>query len=103
MVAKVRKILAVSKQATQNFDVGRFNLRRLHELEFATLENLNDSKDINRAWEDIKENIITSAIESLGLCVLKQCKPCLMKNVNDFWIKRSKLKCSGYRIQVKAV
>jgi hypothetical protein len=27
---------------------------------FAALENLTDSKDINRAWENIKENIKTS-------------------------------------------
>ena len=43
----------------------RFNLRKLSELEvgkkyqikisnrFATLENLNDNKDINKAWENI--------------------------------------------------
>ena len=47
----------------------RFNLRKLSELEvrneyqikisnrFASLENLNDGEDINRAWENIKENI----------------------------------------------
>jgi len=34
--------------------------------------NLNDSEDINRAWENIKENIKTSAKESLGLYELKQ-------------------------------
>ena len=28
---------------------------------FAALENLSDSEDINRAWENIKENIKTSA------------------------------------------
>ena len=39
------------------------------------MENLNDNVDINRAWENIKENIITSAKESLGLCELKQHKP----------------------------
>jgi len=38
------------------------------------LENLNDSTDINRAWENIKENIISSAEKSLGLYVLKQNK-----------------------------
>jgi len=38
------------------------------------LENLNDSEDLNRAWENIKENI-TSAKESLGLYDLKQHKP----------------------------
>jgi hypothetical protein len=30
----------------------------------AALENLYDSEDINRAWENIKENIKTSAKES---------------------------------------
>ena len=34
---------------------------------FAALENLHDSKDINRAWENIKENIKISAKESLSL------------------------------------
>jgi len=39
------------------------------------LENLCNDEDINRAWENIKENIKTSAKESLGLCELKQHKP----------------------------
>ena len=63
--------MAVSKQAAQTFDVERFNLRKLNELEvrkqyqieitnnFAALENLNDNEDINRAWENMKENIKT--------------------------------------------
>ena len=34
-----------------------------------------DDEDINRAWENIKENIKTSAKESLGLQELKQNKP----------------------------
>jgi hypothetical protein len=42
---------------------------------FAALENLSDSKDINRAWENIKENIKTTAKESIGLHELKQHKP----------------------------
>jgi hypothetical protein len=33
VVAKVREKLAVSKQAAQKFDVGRFNLKKLNELE----------------------------------------------------------------------
>jgi len=87
VVAKLRERLAVSKQATQKFDGERFNLRKLNELEvknkyqikitniFAALENLNVDEDVNRAWENIKENIKTSAKESLGLHVLKQRKP----------------------------
>jgi len=73
MDAMVGERLAVSTQATQKFDVERFNLKKLNELEvtkqyqielsnrFTALENL------NKAWENIKENIKTSANESLGL------------------------------------
>jgi len=39
------------------------------------LENLSDSEVINRDWENIKENIRTSAKDSLGLHELKQHKP----------------------------
>ena len=34
---------------------------------FAALENLNVDKDVNRVWENVKENIKTSAKASLGL------------------------------------
>jgi len=69
VVPKVRERLAVSKQETQKLDGERFNLRKLNELEvrkqyqieisngFANLENLSNGEDINRAWENIKENI----------------------------------------------
>jgi hypothetical protein len=75
------------KHAAQKLDGERFNLGKLNELQvrkqyeiqisnrFAALENLNDSDDINRAWESIKKNIKTSAKESLGLHELKQHKP----------------------------
>jgi len=77
VVAKVRDRLAVSQHGGQKFDVERFNLRKLNELEvrkqyqikilnrFAALENLSDSEDINMAWENVKENIKSSAKESL--------------------------------------
>jgi len=42
---------------------------------FAALENVNDYEDINRIWENIKDNIQTSAEESLGVHELKQNKP----------------------------
>jgi len=73
VVAKVTGRLEVSKQTAQTFDGGRFYLRQLNELEvrnqyqieiinkFASLENLTDVEDINRAWENIKKNIKTSA------------------------------------------
>ena len=87
VVSYVMERLAESQQAAQNFDVGRFNLRKLCELEvrkqnqikisnrFAALEDLHECKDINRAGQNIKENIKTSAKESLGLYELKQHKP----------------------------
>jgi hypothetical protein len=41
---------------------------------FTALENLSDDEDINRAWENVKENTKTSAKDSLGLHKLKQLK-----------------------------
>jgi hypothetical protein len=91
VVAKVRERYAVRKQAAQKFHGERFNLRKLNELKcmkqyqieitnwFAALENLNDGKHITRAWENIKENIRTSAKESLGLCELNKQEPWLCK------------------------
>jgi len=87
VVAQVRELLAVIKQAAQKFDVESFNLRKLNELEFrkeyqikiskmfAALENLSDREDINRAWENIEQNIKTSAIDRVTLCELKHHKP----------------------------
>jgi len=49
---------------------------------FAALKNVN--KDVNRTWKNIKENILTSAQESLGL---HEFKPKL-------WLG-SGLKCGG--------
>ena len=61
MVAKLRERLAVSKQASHNFDVQRLNPRKLNELEvrkqyqmkllnrFTALENISVSEDIKTA------------------------------------------------------
>jgi hypothetical protein len=84
---KVRERLAVSKEAARKFEGEILNLMKLDELEvrkrhqieitkrFAALENIGKDGDINRAWEYIKENIKTSARESLGLHKSKQHKP----------------------------
>jgi hypothetical protein len=54
-------------------------VRKPYEIEitnrFAGLENLSYDDDINRAWEYIKENMETSAKESLSLQELRQHKP----------------------------
>ena len=69
VVAKLREILAVRKQAAQKFESESFNLRKLQEPEvkekyqieitnrFAALGNSNVDEDVNRVWENIKENI----------------------------------------------
>ena len=87
VVAKVRERLAVNKQAAQNFDVERLSLRKLNKLEvrkqyqikisnkFADFENISDSEEMHKAWENIKENKQISAIECLGLYELKLYKP----------------------------
>jgi hypothetical protein len=66
------------------------------------LENLNDSQGINRAWENIKENIKTSAKGSLGLYERKQHETWFEEECSEFLDQRSKQKCSGYRIQTEA-
>jgi hypothetical protein len=82
----MRERLAVSKKAAQYLEVHRFNLRKLRELEvkkhdrikisnrLATLEKLNVSEGIQRAWINIKMYIKSPATESLGLHKLKQHK-----------------------------
>ena len=68
------------------------------------MENLNDDEDVNRTWENIKENIQTLAKESLCLHELKQNKPWFGEEcLGFFWIKGSGLKCSGYKNQAKAM
>jgi hypothetical protein len=61
------------------------------------------TQDINRAWENIKENIKISAKNSLGLHEMKQHKPWFDEDVNCFWIKGIRPKCSDYSIQTKAL
>ena len=85
-------------------DGERFNLRKLNELEvrkqyqieiskrFAVLENLSDSEDINRVWENIIDNIKASAKESLGLQELKQHKPWFEEECLRFLDQRKQAK-----------
>jgi len=69
VVADVRTTLTVSKQAEVLY--GKLNeveVRKYYQIKISNrcsaLENLNDSENINRAWENIKGNIITSAKKS---------------------------------------
>jgi hypothetical protein len=74
--------------SSTKFDVERFNLRKVNDVEvkeqyqikfsnrFAGLENVDDDVvDISRAWGSIRGNIKASAIHNLGCYELKQHKP----------------------------
>jgi hypothetical protein len=87
VVAKLRERISVSKWARQNVDLERFDLKELADIEvkekcqveisniFAALESLDESFDINNAWESIRENIKTSPKANLGYQKLKHNKP----------------------------
>jgi glycine betaine/choline ABC-type transport system substrate-binding protein len=86
VVAKVRDRLAVSKQAAQSTDKERFSVKKFGKGDVneqyqvtirnksAALKNLQNSRDINRAWDNVTENIKVSAQESLDNRETKHCK-----------------------------
>jgi len=104
VVAKVTERLAASKQEAQESDGERFNMRKLNELEVreqypieitnrsAALENLSDGKDINRAWDNNKKNIKTSAKWSLHQHELKKHKPWFDEECLGFLDQRKQAK-----------
>jgi hypothetical protein len=59
---------------------------------FKALDNLRDDENINRAWENIKENIKTSGKGSVGLHELKQHKPWFDKEYLWFLDERKQAK-----------
>jgi hypothetical protein len=87
VVTKLRERISVSKRASQKFDLERFDLKKLDDVEvkekyqveipnrLTTLESLDESFEINNSWESIKENIKHSAKDNLGYQKLKHNKP----------------------------
>jgi len=79
-------------------------LRKLHKPEvreqyqieitnrFEALENLNDDEDVDRTWENIKENIQTATKQSLGPHELKQNKPWFDEECLGFLDQRKRAK-----------
>jgi hypothetical protein len=59
---------------------------------FAALDNLNVDENVNRAWENIKEKIKTSAKETLGLHEFKRHKPWFGKECLGFLDQRTQAK-----------
>jgi hypothetical protein len=71
VAAKLRERLSVSKRVAEKLYMQRFDLKKLNDADvkeqyqvkitnrFAALENFDDNVDMNRAWENIRENIKT--------------------------------------------
>jgi hypothetical protein len=114
-VAKLRERISISKRARQTFDVERFDLKKLDDVEdkekyrlefsnrFAALESLDEGFDINNAWESIRENIKTSAEENLGYQKLKHNKPWFGDECSKLIDNGSKLNYSGCKIQANSM
>jgi hypothetical protein len=78
VVAKLGERISVSKRTRQKFDLERFDLKKLDDVEikekyqveisnrFGALERLGESFDINNIRKNMRENIKTSAIDNLG-------------------------------------
>jgi len=84
--------------------VERFNYRKLNELEVRRqyqfkiskwiegLDKLNDSEEINRAWENIRGDFKNSTTDSLGLHKLKHHKPWFDEECLCFLDQRKQVK-----------
>jgi hypothetical protein len=59
---------------------------------FSALENLEDSGDINRAWDAIRENIKISAKDCIGHCEAKRHKPLFDEECSKLVDQRKKSK-----------
>jgi hypothetical protein len=87
VVAKLRERISVSKQARQKFDLERFDLKKLNDIEVkvkyqveisncsTALEYSDESLDINNVWGSIIEIIKNPVRENLGHLRLKHNKP----------------------------
>jgi hypothetical protein len=85
-VTELRERISVSKRVRQKFDLERFDLRKLDDIEFkekfqlaisnrfVALESLVESFDINNSWESIRENIKTTVKGNLEYQMLKHNK-----------------------------
>jgi hypothetical protein len=101
-VAVLKEIISLSKRAKQKFDVERFDLKKLDDVEvkekyqveisnkFAALEILDESFDINNAWESI----------NLGYHRLKHNKPWFDDECSKLIDQRKQT--NGCKIQAKS-
>lgn len=108
VIAKFKDRLSVIKPAGQKFDMQRFDLKKLSEVEmreqqqfkisnrFAGLDNLRDSGDINTTWENIEENVkeVLNRAYAMNKCstnhgLINKCSKCVdkMKQAELQWLQ----------------
>jgi hypothetical protein len=102
--ANVRERLAVNKQKSKRFNLERFNLKKLNEVEgkeeyrievsnrIAAAEDLDAEVEINNVWETIGENVKISAKESLGYFELQKHKPWFGEGCSELLEQRKQAK-----------
>jgi hypothetical protein len=105
--------LAVNKLNEHRFHMGRFNLKKLNNVEskekycievsnrFSPLEDLETEVEINSAWETVKEDINISAREGHGYYEMKKDKLWFDEMFKIVSSKETLLNCSGYGIQAQ--
>jgi hypothetical protein len=103
VVAKLRERISVSKRKRQKFNLERFDLKKLGDVEvkdkyqveisnrFSNLESLDKIFHINDAWESIRENIKTSANDNRGYDGIKHNKPWFDDGCSKLIDQRKKL------------
>jgi hypothetical protein len=104
VLEKVRERLAMSKRAAQKIDMERHSVNNLNEMyvkeqyrvtirnKFAALENLEDSGEINRAWDNIRDNCKILSQESLDYCESKHRKPWFVEECSQLVERRKQPK-----------
>jgi len=65
---------------------------------YTFLENLNNSGDVSRVWENIKEINKTLAEDSLVLYELKRHKPCFDEKCSRFLDERKQAKMQWFEV-----
>jgi hypothetical protein len=103
-LAKLRERISVSKRARQNFDLERFDIKKLdvrgvkekYQLEILnrvlSLESLDENSDINNAWESIRENIKTTDKDNIEYQKLKHNKTWFDDKCSKLIDKRKQVK-----------
>jgi hypothetical protein len=68
------------------------SVRSQSKTRISSLESLDDSGDINRVWDIIRENTNISAKESIGRCEAKHRKPRFDEECSKFVDRRKRAK-----------